>query len=329
MGQIQRYTWDGLPVAQDEPHGATIVVRRLAAGVAGEWEYLLLHRAHRGPQYEGDWAWTPPAGSRQPGEPVLKAALRELAEETGLHAEPENLRVIDLRGGWALFALDVPPDAAARVDPEHDRLEWLSLTAAAGRCKPAVIEAGLRRAAAVPRPALAYRALAYDDLPDMVRWQGAPHAARWFPGELDLETARRKYGPRIDGGSPVAVHVVLADDQPCGFAQHYRVSVDPGYAAATGEPDAIGIDYAIGVQALTGQGLGPNLIWQYVRQVVLAAHPGAASIVASPATANEPSILALEKAGFRRVREIVIDGEPAPELLCALDCGHFFGPARP
>ena len=65
-----RFTWDGVPIAPDEPHGAAILARRPADG--GLHEYLVLHRAHRGPDYEGDWAWTPPSGSRQPGEPVWR-----------------------------------------------------------------------------------------------------------------------------------------------------------------------------------------------------------------------------------------------------------------
>ena len=34
------------------------------------WRYVLLHRAHHGPEWDGDWAWTPPSGSRKPGEDV-------------------------------------------------------------------------------------------------------------------------------------------------------------------------------------------------------------------------------------------------------------------
>ena len=105
MAAVQRYTYDGLPIAQDPPHGAAIIVRRPAPDAPGGREYLVLHRAHHGPDYAGDWAWTPPSGSRQPGEPVLGAALRELAEETGLEAAAADLQAIDLSGPWVRFRL--------------------------------------------------------------------------------------------------------------------------------------------------------------------------------------------------------------------------------
>ena len=79
MATTAWHTWDGLPVVPDEPKGAAILVR--SAG-----NYLILHRAHHGPAYEGDWAGRhhPARGCR--GEPVLAAAVREVGEETGLAA---------------------------------------------------------------------------------------------------------------------------------------------------------------------------------------------------------------------------------------------------
>lgn len=74
-------TWDGKPISPDPPYGASIIVYRPSA--KGR-RFLILHRAHRGPAYEGEWAWTPPSGARYPGEPVEQCAQRELAEETGL-----------------------------------------------------------------------------------------------------------------------------------------------------------------------------------------------------------------------------------------------------
>jgi hypothetical protein len=77
-------TWDGEPVSRERPHGATVVV---ASRAPQGWRYLLLHRAHHGgPSREGDWAWTPPTGSRKPGEDLISCVTRELREEVGWDA---------------------------------------------------------------------------------------------------------------------------------------------------------------------------------------------------------------------------------------------------
>ena len=319
--QLQR-TWDGLPIAPDEPHGAAIIVRR-PGGPGGEREYLVLHRAHRGQDYEGDWAWTPPSGSRQPGESVLPAALRELAEESGIQARVTDLRALDLSGAWACFGLDVAAQTPVRIDAEHDRFEWLPASRALVYCKPDLSAAGIAKAEDAVTAAISFRSLSMDDLPDLVAWQHAPHAAPWFPEALDLPAAERKYRPRIEGLSPTKVHVALVDGRPCGFLQHYRVADYPPYAAATGRPEAVAIDYAIGVEALTGHGLGPQLIWGYLRDIVRPAYTAARLAVASPDVANTRSIRALEKAGFVQAGQIQTGGPR--EMLCELDLVKFLG----
>jgi 8-oxo-dGTP pyrophosphatase MutT (NUDIX family) len=78
-GEPEFSTWDGQPVSRERPHGVTIVV---ASRAAQGWRYLLLHRVHHGgPARVGDWALTPPTGSRKPGEDLLACAVRELHEE--------------------------------------------------------------------------------------------------------------------------------------------------------------------------------------------------------------------------------------------------------
>jgi aminoglycoside 6'-N-acetyltransferase len=315
-------TWDGLPVAQDHPQGAMVVVRR----PRGETEYLMLHRAHRGPGYEGDWAWTPPSGARLPGEPVLAGAARELGEEAGITAA--RLRPVDLSGPWAVFAADVPAATEVRLDAEHDRFDWLPAALAELRCRPDVVRSSFRRGAAVPVPPLTFRPLARTDLADLVGWMHASHAVRWFPEDLDLAAAERKYGPRIDGRSPTRVHVALADGRAAGFAQHYQLSGYPAVQEACGGVEAIGIDYAIGEAALTGRGIGPQLIWAYLQQVVFPAWPSARQVVASPEAANRRSVRVLEKAGFTRTRMIAGEREDRPGLLCTLDRQRVFGQHR-
>jgi aminoglycoside 6'-N-acetyltransferase len=298
------------------PSVAAVVVRR------ADDHYLLLHRGSDDADHTGDRAWTPPGGKRRPGEPVLACAQRELAEQTGII--DVELWPVDLSGWWSHFAVDVPVDAHVTVDHDHDRYEWLALAPALMRLSPPRVAEGMRRAAMVPRASIEFRPLAYRDLPLMVAWRRAPHAARWFPERLDLASAESKYAPRINGTSHVRVAVVLVDGHPCGFIQHYRVADEDAYAAATGTPDAVAIDYTVGVPELAGRGLGPRIIWSYLRDVVLPAYPYVTRVVASPHVDNARSLRALDKAGFRRVRPIQT---PQPELLCVLDRARVFGPA--
>lgn len=136
-------TYDGLPVSREPPHGATVIV---ASKSPDGWRYLVMHRTHHGPDFEGDWAWTPPAGARLPGEDISVCAARELQEESGLCGTPKPLVVENVE--WAVFELVIPWGTTVAVDGlEHDRYEWLTLEDACSRCRPPVVGDSLRLAA--------------------------------------------------------------------------------------------------------------------------------------------------------------------------------------
>ncbi len=133
-------TWDGQPISPEPPYGAAIVVYRR---VKGNHEFLILHRAHRGPDYEGDWAWTPPSGARLPGETLETGAIRELKEEAGL-----SLKLQPTDCGletWYVFMAEATlDDQVTLIDVEHDRYEWLPLEQALARCCPEKANQNLR-----------------------------------------------------------------------------------------------------------------------------------------------------------------------------------------
>jgi 8-oxo-dGTP pyrophosphatase MutT (NUDIX family) len=93
---------------------------------SGEVRVLLIHR----PKYDD---WTFPKGKLDPGEQHEAAALREVAEETGLHcklgAELASTTYRDRRGRlkqvryWAM----VPIAGAFIPDAEVDEVRWLPL----------------------------------------------------------------------------------------------------------------------------------------------------------------------------------------------------------
>jgi 8-oxo-dGTP pyrophosphatase MutT (NUDIX family) len=127
-------TWDGLPVSPEPPHGVAVVVwRRAESGV----EWLLLHRAHHGPEYAGDWAWGPPAGARLPDEPLEVCVRRELEEEIG-HVLAARATACGTEE-WPVYEAEAPPGADVVVSAEHDGYRWLPLEQARVLCLPAYV----------------------------------------------------------------------------------------------------------------------------------------------------------------------------------------------
>ncbi|MGH7533299.1 MAG: NUDIX hydrolase [Gemmatimonadales bacterium] len=100
---------------------------------------LLLRRAASG---RCPGAWESVHGGIEPGESPTKAALRELAEETGLVPERfYNLSRVemfyrhheDLVALIPVFVALVACDAQVRLSDEHDAFEWLPPPAAGAR----------------------------------------------------------------------------------------------------------------------------------------------------------------------------------------------------
>jgi hypothetical protein len=183
-----------------------------------------------------------------------------------------------------------------RLDHEHDRFEWLRPDAAIGRCKPAAVADGIRLAESSITAEMAF---------------------------LPLDAAEQKSLPLIAGDGEGSIHIAVVGGRDAGFFQHYQVT--GGSALAVGLPDTVGIDCAIGGAELIGRGLGPQLIWSYVRDVVLPPHPGARHVVASPDATDVGSIRVLQQAGFAATREITVSETPGPQRLCVLDVAKFFG----
>ena len=116
---------------------AFVDVYLLRTGPTG-LETLVLRRAPAG---RCPGAWEVVHGSIEPGEPPRTAALRELAEETGLAPDRfYNLSRVesfyrhgaDEIGLIPVFAAFVKP-SEVRLSHEHDQSQWLPLPAAQGR----------------------------------------------------------------------------------------------------------------------------------------------------------------------------------------------------
>ncbi|MCD4535604.1 acetyltransferase [Nocardioides sp. cx-169] len=176
---------------------------------------------------------------------------------------------------------------------------------------------------------VAVRPMTPGDLPDMARWLVADHVRRWWPtdGDTTLEGVTARYGPSIDGMTPTRMHVAEVNGRSVGFLQDYRVRDHPDFAMLTPDPDAIGVDYAIGEPSWLGRGFGARLLWAWMPRA-LRRFPDARSLFAAPDHRNAASLRVLDKVGFSRgvwFDEPQSDGGVATVVGCTLDVATVLG----
>jgi len=149
-----------------------------------------------------------------------------------------------------------------------------------------------------------FRPLAAHDFELLVLWRNHPHVAEWWDGPTDLAGITAQYTPRLSPLDPVRMFIVERDGGPFGRIQYERTKDWlPGYDA-----DVANIDFLIGDAGDIGRGHGPQMIAQFIQDMVL--EDGRFSrVVADPAIENQRSIRALEKAGFRKGETRLLEGQ--------------------
>lgn len=173
------------------------------------------------------------------------------------------------------------------------------------------------------------RAAGLGDLPDLVRWRQSPHVRRWWAGDGEPSEANvvAQYTPEIDGMSPTRLWIAEVNGRSIGFVQDYRIKDYPEYALLGPDPEAIGVDYAIGEESWVGRGLGTRVMWAWMQRT-RRRFPGATALFAAPDHRNEASLRLLDKLGFTRglwFDEPEQDGSVSTVVGCTLDVPRVLG----
>jgi RimJ/RimL family protein N-acetyltransferase len=157
-----------------------------------------------------------------------------------------------------------------------------------------------------------FRLLVEADLPLLQKWLTLPHVSAWWgTPDVDPETVRAKYLPRVRSQDPATPYVILYQDLPVGYVQTYPVA--EGQRDAHIHGTAIGLDLFIGDPQYAHRGLGPHVIVRFLQSKVFA-DGSVTRCYADPAVRNGRSIRAFEKAGFRRVAT----KRDAPDPICLM-----------
>jgi len=155
------------------------------------------------------------------------------------------------------------------------------------------------------------------DLPSLADWLLQVHVARWWTSTTTRAEVLALSLLRVTGLDRRTSMLMCAEDgKDIGWCQWYFWKDYRVESLARGaRRDEIGIDYAIGLPANTGRGLGTLLVATLIDHV-RGMHPRA-GFLADPEEANEPSRRVLEKNGFSlvEVRGIVTEiGSPRRAL---------------
>jgi aminoglycoside 6'-N-acetyltransferase len=166
----------------------------------------------------------------------------------------------------------------------------------------------IARPAQLPRSpdvTISFRPLERGDFQELGDWLAEPLVARWWHHAHQPAAVERDFGPSVDGSEATQIFITLAEGQPFGLIQRYRIDHYPEYreelsAVWPMPPGALGIDYLIGVPELRGRGLGSRMIAAFVKSSWEGLRD-APDFVAAVAAENRASWRALERAGFHRV----------------------------
>jgi aminoglycoside 6'-N-acetyltransferase len=162
-----------------------------------------------------------------------------------------------------------------------------------------------------------------DDYRLMVRWRAEPHVRAWWdPDEPapDLDAVRAHYGPRARPEDPTTACIIELDGVPIGYLQFYRWLDWPEDATAlevVADAHTFGIDVFIGEPRAVDRGVGTravSLICEHLERT-----KGALAIALATETTNLRAQRAYEKAGFRKVRQVLdADTRDGQRIRCWL-----------
>jgi len=160
------------------------------------------------------------------------------------------------------------------------------------------------------RPSFSFRALTRADLPRLHEWLNRPHVAEWWEGATSFEYIEQTHGADLNS-NVIWQYLAYLDGEAVGYVQLYRVvGADPDWWKDETDEGARGVDQFLANEAQLGQGLGSEMVRQFVAEV-FSNDATVTKVQTDPSPQNGRAIRAYEKAGFRPIGEVTTPDGPA------------------
>ena len=142
-------------------------------------------------------------------------------------------------------------------------------------------------------------------------WLAKPHLQYWWREQnTTLDSLREKYLPRIRGEADATPYLVFQSGEPIGYIQSYCAhNGTADWWPDTPGPGVYGIDQFIGDEDRLDQGLGTQMVSQFLEQ--LFADHSVVEVRVDPRPDNLRAIRCYAKVGFREVGPISTPDGPA------------------
>ncbi len=156
----------------------------------------------------------------------------------------------------------------------------------------------------------AFRAMTADDLPLLRTWLKAPEVTTWW-GEPDEQYA---LVAEDIGNHLMSPLIVLADDTPFAYAQHYEAHAWPQPHLASLPIGARAVDAFVGEPTMLGRGHGARFLHALASSIL---RDGAPMVVIDPDCDNARARRAYYNAGFRG--DTIVESGEGPAVLMIFD----------
>lgn len=167
---------------------------------------------------------------------------------------------------------------------------------------------------------VAFRPMQDSDITTLARWVKTPAVAEWWRDEAAMSLAElaQKMAPRILHEEKVSPFIFSLNGEDAGYIQSYLIDDWPESGAMHDVPGAVGVDILIGEEHWLHKGHGAQVLTDFMERYVFD-DPTVRTCVIDPEVINVIAIRAYEKAGFRRVKDVVSPRDGRTYTMMRLD----------